>query len=60
MTSYNIAVTVSPNIFRPQQLIDRDMTNMGTFYDIFIKMIDYYDQTFLFVDGPTTATNDED
>ena len=36
------------------------MTNMGTFYDIFIKMIDYYDQTFLFVDGPSTATDDED
>ena len=33
---------------------------MGTFYDIFIKMIDYYDQTFLFVDGPSTATDDED
>ena len=40
MTSYNIAVTVGPNIFRPRLTRSQDVTNVGIFYDLIIRMID--------------------
>ena len=46
MNSYNIAVTVGPNIFRPQQSTSDDVVNVGIYYQILIKMIDYYDYIF--------------
>lgn len=46
MTSYNIAVTVGPNIFRPLNVRPADLFNAGTYYDVFIRMMDYYEVIF--------------
>ena len=40
MNSYNVAVTVGPNIFRPRVSTCKDIVNVGIFYDLLIKMID--------------------
>ena len=46
MTSYNVAVTVGPNIFRPLVARPTDLANHGVFYDVIIKMIDKCDILF--------------
>ena len=46
MTSYNVAVTVGPNIFRPLVARPGDLSNHGIYYDIIIKMIDKCDILF--------------
>ena len=46
MTHYNIAVTVGPNIFRPKELSPADFVNAGTFYDIFIRFMENFDEIF--------------
>ena len=46
MTSYNIAVTVSPNIFRPEEPEMEDFSNVGIFYGAMIMMIDHCDLIF--------------
>ena len=46
MTSYNVAVTVGPNIFRPLVARPGDLSQHGTYYDIIIKMIDKCDILF--------------
>ena len=46
MTSYNIAVTVGPNIFRPQKNETKDLLNVGIFYDLLIRMIENFDVLF--------------
>ena len=46
MSHYNIAVTVGPNIFRPKELTPADFVNAGTFYDIFIRFMENFDDIF--------------
>ena len=56
MTSYNIAVTVGPNIFRPLTVRPADLFNAGTYYDVVIRMMENYE--ILFEDAP--IPNEED
>lgn len=35
MNSYNLAVIITPNLFRSQQLTNRDLLNHGTLTDVF-------------------------
>jgi hypothetical protein len=46
MNSYNIAVTVGPNIFRPKELSPADFVNAGTFYDIMIRFMENFEEIF--------------
>ena len=46
MTSYNIAVTVGPNIFRPKTERQDDIITHGVYYDAMIKMIENYETIF--------------
>ena len=46
MTSYNIAVTVAPNIFRPKTERLDDIITHGVYYDAMIKMIENYEAIF--------------
>ena len=46
MTSYNIAVTVGPNIFRPLTVRPEDLFNAGTYYDVIIRMMENFDVLF--------------
>ena len=46
MTSYNIAVTVGPNIFRPLNVRPADLFNAGTYYDVVIRLMEYYEVIF--------------
>jgi len=39
MNSYNIAVIVTPNIFRVKQITSKDLMNHGTLSDVFTLMI---------------------
>ena len=41
MTSYNIAVTVGPNIFREKVESADSILYHGDYYEVFIRMIDY-------------------
>lgn len=47
MTAYNIAVTVGPNIYRPQMVRPADLFNAGTYYDVMIRMMENYDSLFV-------------
>ena len=55
MTSYNIAVTVGPNIFRPLTVRPADLINAGTYYDAMIRMMENYD--VLFQDSPSRGSD---
>ena len=46
MTSYNIAVTVCPVIFRPRIQKADELIGVQTFYDAFIRMIENYHYLF--------------
>ena len=46
MTSYNIAVTVGPNIFRPLAVRPADLFNAGTYYDVVIRLMESYEVVF--------------
>ena len=46
MTSYNVAVTVSPNIFRSRNNRSEDIMNHAVYYGAMITMIDRYDEIF--------------
>ena len=46
MTSYNIAVTVGPNIFRPLAVSPADLFNAGTYYDVVIRLMENYEIIF--------------
>ena len=46
MTSYNIAVTVAPNIFRTKTERLDDIITHGVYYDAMIKMIENYEAIF--------------
>ena len=46
MNSYNIAVTVGPNIFRPLAVRPADLFNAGTYYDVVIRMMENYEVLF--------------
>ena len=46
MTSYNIAVTVSPNIFRSRENASADIFSHAIYYEAFICMIENYDYFF--------------
>ena len=46
MTSYNIAVTVGPNIFRPKTDRYDDIITHGVYYDAMIKMIENHEAIF--------------
>ena len=41
MTSYNVAVTVGPNIFRSKKNMTTDIFNHAPYYDALIKLIDH-------------------
>ena len=56
MTSYNIAVTVGPNIFRPLTVRPADLFNAGTYYDVVIRMMENFE--ILFEGAP--IPNEED
>lgn len=46
MTSYNLAVCICPNIFRPCRTKGDEMYNVGIFYQAFISMIMYFEYLF--------------
>ena len=46
MTSYNIAVTTSPCIFRPRVMRADDLYKHAIYYDALLKMIQYHDAIF--------------
>ena len=46
MTSYNIAVTVAPNIFRSKENASAEIFSHAIFYQAFISMIENYDYFF--------------
>ena len=46
MTSYNVAVTVAPNIFRSKEDKASDILNHKVFYEAMIRMIDNYEYIF--------------
>ena len=46
MTSYNIAVTTSPCIFRPKVMRADDLYKHAIYYDALLKMIQFYDAIF--------------
>ena len=46
MTSYNIAVTVSPNIFRSRENASADIFSHAIIYEAFISMIENYEYFF--------------
>lgn len=50
MTSYNIAVTVGPNIFRSLTVRPADLYNAGTYYDVIIRCMEHFE--ILFEDAP--------
>ena len=39
MSAYNVAITVGPNIFRPRSTRPEDITNVGSYYELIIQMI---------------------
>lgn len=39
MNSYNLAVIITPNLFRSQQLTNRDLLNHGTLTDVFTMIM---------------------
>ena len=55
MSSYNIAVTVGPNIFRPRSVKNTDIMSVGIYYSCMIKMIETYDTMF---DGKEVTESD--
>ena len=46
MNAYNMAVTVGPNMFRPESTTDEDIMGVGIFYDAIIRMIENCDAIF--------------
>ena len=46
MTAYNVAITVGPTIFRPEKTRPDDITNVGSYYELIIQMIQQYDLLF--------------
>ena len=46
MTSYNVAVTVGPNIFRSKNNLSSDILNHAIYYETMIRMIESYEQLF--------------
>ena len=58
MTSYNIAVTVGPNMFRPLTVRPADLFNAGTYYDIVIRMMESFE--ILFEGAPIPNAEDFD
>ena len=45
MTSYNLAVTLGPNIFRAE-VEEADLASHANFYQAFIKLVDDYEHIF--------------
>jgi len=39
MNSYNLAVIITPNLFRSKQLTNRDLLNHGTLTDVFTMIM---------------------
>ena len=46
MDSYNVAVTVGPNIFRPRVHRSTDLFKVAVYYQALITMIDQFDELF--------------
>ena len=46
MTTYNVAVTVGPNIMRPFKHTQDDIVSAGVHYDAFMRMISQYQYFF--------------
>lgn len=46
MSAYNVAITVGPNMFRPKSTRPEDITNVGSYYELIIQMIQQYDLLF--------------
>ena len=59
MNSSNIAITVSPNIFRPRKINPNELLSVPPLYDTMTKMIENYNlvfnQTMRFGWSETTA-----
>ena len=58
MNSYNIAVTVGPNIFRPLVVRPADLFNAGTYYDVVIRLMGNYE--IIFEGAPIQNSDDFD
>ena len=43
MTTYNVAVTVGPNIFRSRNNLSSDILNHAIYYETMIRMIESYE-----------------
>ena len=55
MTTYNIAVTVGPNIFRPRNNNADDILRVGVYYDAMIRMMENF--SVLFECGNTSVVD---
>jgi hypothetical protein len=43
MNAYNVAVIVTPNIFRVKQITSKDLMNHGTLWDVFTLIMSNVD-----------------
>lgn len=57
MTAYNLAVIVTPNLFRSRELTSKDLLNHGTLTDIFTLIMGNVDQIIEMI---RTAEADDD
>ena len=57
MNSYNLAVIITPNLFRSQTLTNRDLLNHGTLTDIFTLIMGNVDKI---IKGINADENDSD
>ena len=46
MTSYYVALTICPKIFRSRNNRSKDIMNYASYYEALITMIDRYDEIF--------------
>jgi hypothetical protein len=44
MTEYNLAVIITPNLFRSKELTSKDLLNAGTLTEIFTLMMNKIDE----------------
>ena len=46
MNSYNLAVTIGPNIFRPKVIRPEDISSVGIYYELIIRMMENFEILF--------------
>ena len=63
MYASNIAITVSPNIFRPREINPNELLSVAPLYDAMTKMIENYNlvfnQTMRFGSSETAADQEQ-